>query len=257
MVSLKGKNRKPIVEMKNISKKFGHVVAIDNVDFSIYENEILGLVGDNGAGKSTLIKILAGSIIPDKGDIYFNGKLVKIHNPHDSNLLGTGTVHQDLALVDCFDVSRNIFLGREPLIGKIFVNKKKMDLESDEILKKIGINISSINLVVGYLSGGQRQSLAIGRVISANSKILLLDEPAAALGVRESEHVFKIINKLREEGCSIVIISHNLEHVFSLADRIFVLRQGRKVGERMVHKTTKDDKVAKDEIVGMITGTIK
>ncbi|MCL4417850.1 MAG: ATP-binding cassette domain-containing protein [Actinobacteria bacterium] len=224
---MKNKINKTLIEMRNIYKNFGHIVALENVDFYIYENEVLGLVGDNGAGKSTLVKILAGSCIPDKGDIYFDDKLVKIHNPHDSNLLGIGTVYQDLALVDCLDVSRNLFLGREPLLCKVFVNKRKMDTESKEIINRIGINIESVNLVAGYLSGGQRQSLAIGRTVSADKKILLLDEPTAALGIRESENVFKIIHRLKEEGHSIVIISHNLEHVFSLVDRIFVLRQGK------------------------------
>ena len=176
---------------------------------------------------------------------------VEIHNPHDSNLLGTGTVYQDLALVDCLNVSRNLFLGREPLLSKIFVNKRKMDLESKKILNRIGINIESVNLIAGYLSGGQRQSLAIGRVVSADSKVLLLDEPTAALGITESKQVFKIINRLKEEGRSIVIISHNLEHIFSIVNRIFVLRQGKKAGERLISETTKD------EIVGMITGVKK
>ena len=248
---MNNKIKKIAVEMRNIYKSFGHIVALDNVDFCIYENEILGLVGDNGAGKSTLIKILSGSYMPDKGDIYFYDKLVKINNPHESNMLGIGTVYQDLALVDCLDVSRNLFLGREPLISKVIVNKKKMDLESKEIIKRIHINIKSVNLIAGFLSGGQRQALAIGRTVSADRKILLLDEPTAALGISETEQVFKIIKQLKEEGRSIVIISHNLENVFSMVDRVFVLRQGKRVGDRLVNETTKD------EIVGMITGAIK
>lgn len=188
-----------IIEMKGISKRFGHVEALVDVDFNIYRGEIIALVGDNGAGKSTLIKILSGVVRADSGNIYKNGKEVKIHNPHDAIALGIGTVYQDLALVDCLDVATNIFIGRYPLKAGIIVDRNKMEKESREILKKIKIRLSSPKLIVGFLSGGQRQSLAIGRVISKACDVFVLDEPTAALGVREGGEVLKLIVELKSQ----------------------------------------------------------
>ncbi|MCL4376880.1 MAG: ATP-binding cassette domain-containing protein [Actinobacteria bacterium] len=241
-------NSNPIVEMKNIKKYFGHIKALDDVDFEINPQEILALVGDNGAGKSTLIKILSGFILPDEGSIYMNGKKVKIENPNDSIKLGIGTVYQDLAIVDCLNVASNIFIGREPLRARVFVNRNKMFKESEEILYNLKIKIDSVRQIAGYLSGGQRQSLAVGRVISMDCDIFVLDEPTAALGVRESGEVLKLIKDLKDQGKSIVIISHNLAHVFSISDRFVVLRQGKIIGKRLAKETTTD------EIVSMITG---
>ena len=241
-------NKKPIIEMKGISKRFGHVTALDKVDFNIYNNEIVGLVGDNGAGKSTLIKVLSGVVKADEGVIYKNGEEVRIGNPHDAIKLGLGTVYQDLALVDCLDVATNIFIGRFPLRAGIFINRTKMEKESKEVLKRIKIRLSSPKLIVGFLSGGQRQSLAIGRVISKACEVFVLDEPTAALGVREGGEVLRLILELKEAGSSIVVISHNLEHVFSIVDRLVVLRQGRIVKSVLKSETTTE------EIVKMITG---
>lgn len=241
-------NKKPIIKMEGISKRYGHVVALDNVDFDIYENEIVGLVGDNGAGKSTLIKVLSGVVKAEEGTIYKSGQKVRIGNPHDAIALGIGTVYQDLALVDCLDVATNIFIGRFPLRAGIFINRKKMEQESKKVLEKIKIRLSSPKLIVGFLSGGQRQSLAIGRVLSKSSEVFVLDEPTAALGVREGGEVLRLILELKEAGSSIVVISHNLEHVFSIVDRLVVLRQGKVVKSVLKSETNAE------EIVKMITG---
>lgn len=243
-------NKHPIVYMKDISKYFGYVTALKKVNFEVYPNEILALVGDNGAGKSTLVKILSGVLIPEEGEIFFDNKKVKIHNTRDSQYLGIITVHQDLNLVDCRSVAENLFLGIEPTkLG--FVDKQKMKFESKKIMDNIKIKISSPDLIVGYLSGGQRQSLAIGRVMLRNSKLVLLDEPTAALGVRETGQVINFIKDLKKMGKAILIISHNIEQIFTFVDRIFVLRQGEKVGSRKINETSKE------EIIGMITGIIK
>jgi ABC-type sugar transport system ATPase subunit len=244
-------SNKPLIYMKGIDKWFGHVHALDNVDLSIYENEIVALVGDNGAGKSTLIKILSGLIKADQGETYFKDKLVNIQNSRDARNLGIGTVYQDLALVDCLDVSANLFLGKELVRGGIFTNREKMEGEAKKILERLQVKIKSPKITAGYLSGGQRQAIAIGRVILEDSKVFVLDEPTAALGVRETGEVLNLIKDLKASGRTIIIISHQLEEVFSLVDRILVLRQGKKVGERLVSKTTKE------EIIGMITGIIR
>lgn len=238
---------KPIIEMRGISKYFGYVIALDDINFEIYPREISALVGDNGAGKSTLIKILSGILKPSKGDVFINGKLARIENPTDAIKLGIGTVYQDLALVDCLDCATNIYIGREPLKGGIFVDRTKMGNDTMKILERLKVRIKSPRLVVGYLSGGQRQSLAIGRVISRECEVFILDEPTAALGVRESGEVLELIKELKNSGKSIVIISHNLSHVFSIADRFTVLRQGKVVGKRLAKETTTE------EIVSMIT----
>lgn len=242
---------KCLIHMKGIDKWFGHVHAIDNVDFSIYENEIVALVGDNGAGKSTLIKILSGVFPADKGEIYIDDKQTTIRNSREARSLGIGTVYQDLALVDCVDVSANLFLGKELVRGGIFINRDKMEIEAKKILDRLKVKLKSPKITAGFLSGGQRQAIAIGRVILEDSKIFVLDEPTAALGVRERGEVLNLIRSLKASGHTIVIISHQLEEVFSLVDRIFVLKQGKKVGDRMVSETTKE------EIIGMITGIVK
>lgn len=241
-------NSRPVVEMKNIKKYFGHVKALDGVDFEIFPQEVLALVGDNGAGKSTLIKTLSGVYMPDEGSIYRNGRIVKIGNPMDSIRLGIGTVYQDLAVVDSLNAAANIFLGREPRKALFFINRAKMFKDSEEIVKKLKVKIPSLNQLVGLMSGGQRQSLAIARVMSINCDVFILDEPTAALGVVESAQVLNVINDLKNHGKSVVVISHNLAHVFSVADRITVLRQGKIVG-----KVLKKDTSA-DEVVSMITG---
>lgn len=242
--------RKSILEMKGISKNFGSVRALDNVDFEVYENEILALVGDNGAGKSTLAKTISGVHQPDKGEIYFEGERVRISNPRASRALGIEMVYQHLALFDKLDVASNLFMGREifmpGFLGTIlkFLDKKLMYKRSDEILQEIKIDLDSSKKQVGVLSGGQRQAIAVGRAIFWGTKVVVLDEPTSALGVRESHEVLELIKELKEKGLTTVIISHNMQHVFKTADRVIVLRGGRRVGE-IDTKTSSGDDVVK------------
>jgi ABC-type sugar transport system ATPase subunit len=234
--------------MKGISKSFGAVKALDDVDFELYPNEILGLVGDNGAGKSTLIKIISGVILADEGELFIDGEKANIKSPHDARNLGIETVYQDLALLNTLDVSKNIFVGREPKIAKLFFDSKSMRRRTKQILESLGISIPSLDSEVRFLSGGQRQAIAVGRAAYWGCKIVILDEPTAALGVNESRKVLDLAKILKERDVSVIIISHNLEHVFQVADRIIVLRKGKRVAEREIGTTNGD------EIVKLITG---
>ncbi|MHB8278963.1 MAG: ATP-binding cassette domain-containing protein [Candidatus Humimicrobiaceae bacterium] len=247
-------NKKIILEGKNIKKHFGGVQALCGIDFELYEGEILGIVGDNGAGKSTLIKIISGVYKKDEGEIYYYGEKVEINSPIDAKELGIETVYQDLALVDELDVPSNIFLGREITrlgkFGKIlgFMNYKKMYDQSSDLISKLKANVPSLFSRIRYLSGGQRQAIALSKAVFWGRKIIILDEPTAALGVKESRNAMDLIKTLKEHNMSIIIISHNLQHVFNLVDRIFVLRMGERVGVVNAHETSAD------EIVSMITG---
>jgi fructose transport system ATP-binding protein len=242
-----------VLEAKNITKRFGGVLALDNVTLELHEKEVLALVGDNGAGKSTLIKILSGTYIADSGQILLDGQPQHFRSPADAKRAGIETVYQDLALVETLNVSSNVFLGREDVRrflwgGFNVLRHRRMEEESERILGELGICLPDIKAQVNFLSGGQRQSIAVGRAASFGRKIVLLDEPTAALGVHEAKTVLSIIKKLREHDISAIIITHNLEHAFTVADRFFVLRLGREVGTRTKFDTHIDD------IVKMITG---
>jgi ABC-type sugar transport system ATPase subunit len=242
-----------IVETRNICKRFGKVEALDNVTLQLKDNEILALLGDNGAGKSTLIKILAGALTKDSGDIFVEGEKIEIEDPMHAKKLGIEVVYQDLALINCLNVYQNLFLARE--IKKKFgfikvLNKKAMEKQSGEKLAELGVNVKNLRAWVSKLSGGQRQSIAVAKAASFGKKIVILDEPTAALGVKESKHVLEIVKKLKVQGASIIIITHNMEHAFAVADRFFVLRLGRKVGIKEKSETNID------EIVKMITGGV-
>jgi ABC-type sugar transport system ATPase subunit len=237
----------PILELKGVSKTFGHVQALREVDFQLLPGEVMALVGDNGAGKSTLIKVISGAHQPTAGEIYVDGKLMHIPNPRAATDLGIATVYQDLALVDQRSVAANLFLGREPRRG-IVVDRKRMYAEAEQVIGKLHIRIPSVHALVGSLSGGQRQAVAIGRTMAQNSRIVILDEPTAALGVEQQQFVLDLVRQLKEHGYSIIIISHNLLHVFSVADRITVLRGGRHVGVRSKVETSSD------EIIKLIVG---
>jgi ABC-type sugar transport system ATPase subunit len=236
------------VQGRNLSKSFGHVRALEDVDVDILEGEVLAIVGDNGAGKSTLTKILSGVLVPDRGEIRVAGQLVRLSSPHDARDLGIATVFQNLALVESRDVAANVFLGREPTRWGVFVDRRKMLADARQVVSGLRVNIPSVTAEVGLLSGGQRQSIAIGRATSQQGRIIIMDEPTAALGVRESRKVLDLIEQLRSNRTGVVVISHNLRHVFSVADRILVLRRGRLVGVRRHAETTPD------EIVKMIVG---
>lgn len=235
----------PIVQMKKIYKHFGGVEALKNIELTLYEGEILGLVGDNGAGKSTLIKILSGAIPPDRGEIFFRGEKVNIRNPKDSKELGIETIYQDLALIDNLDVPANMFIGQEikrEKLGRIFniMNLKAMEKTTRRFLDQLKINVESLRERVHNLSGGQKQSIAITRAIFFNAKVLIMDEPTAALAVEETAKVFNLIRRLRDKGISIVYISHNINEVFDISDRIMVLKTGKLVGVQKKEETTKD-----------------
>lgn len=250
VLSKKNSGTYPILEMRGICKYFGGVHALENVDFELYPKEILALVGDNGAGKSTLIKIISGVYIADRGEIYLEGKRIEIQSPSDARALGIETVYQELALVETRDVAANFFLGREPTKGRlgIFIDKKKVEEVTVRTLKKLSITLPSLRTAVRYLSGGQRQALAVGRAVAWGRKIIIMDEPTAALGVEESRKVLGLVRQLKEHGASVIVISHNLRHVFSVAERIIVLRGGRRIGSKLKSETSGD------EIVKLITG---
>ena len=237
----------PILELKGISKSFGHIQALREVDFQLHPGEVMALVGDNGAGKSTLIKVISGAHQPTAGAIYIDGKQKHIPNPRAASDLGIATVYQDLALVDQRSVAANLFLGREPARGML-VDRKRMIAEAEQVIAKLHIRIPSVHALVGNLSGGQRQAVAIGRTMAQNSRIIILDEPTAALGVEQQQFVLDLVKQLKANGHSIIIISHNLLHVFAVADRITILRGGHQVGVRTKAETNSD------EIIKLIVG---
>ena len=240
--------RKPFLEARGISKFFGHVTALDNVTVSLYPGEVLALVGDNGAGKSTLVSILSGVAQPDAGSVWVDGNRERIDNPHRARALGIAAVFQDLALVDQRDVADNLFLGRVPTRFGIIVDRKRMIRESTAAIARLGVNLPSVRVPVAELSGGQRQGVAVARALLESARATLMDEPTAALGVREAAQVNRLISRLHEEGQAVLLVSHNLANVFALAHRAVVLRHGRIVGDQVVAESTPDD------IVGLITG---
>lgn len=243
----------PRLELRNISKSFGAVQALSNVDFEVNAGEVMGLVGDNGAGKSTLIKIMAGAYIPDTGDIFVEGQKVNLTSPQEANHQGIETVYQDLALSDNLDVVANMYLGREDkqwIIPGIFglLNEAEMERRTLEVLKVLNVRIPSVRVPVVGLSGGQRQCIAVAKTILRNPKVVLLDEPTAALGVVQTRQVLNLIVRLREQGLAVVVISHNLRDVFEVVDRVTVMRLGRRAGVYTIHNTTPE------KIIGAITG---
>jgi len=244
--------RVPLLELEGISKRFGAVQALTDVRFDVFAGEVVALVGDNGAGKSTLIKVISGIFPADSGEARFEGRPVTIHGPHDATELGIATVYQDLALCDNLDVVANLFLGREaggsgPL-GRM--DETSMELRSIEVLRRLSVKIPSVRTPIAALSGGQRQSVAVARSVLWENKVVLLDEPTAALGVAQTHEVLELVKRLREEGHGVVIISHNLADVFEVADRITVLRLGRYVG------TYDARTVGREQLVALMTGAV-
>jgi ABC-type sugar transport system ATPase subunit len=243
----------PLLQIVDITKRFGGLVAVDNVSLDVNVGEVVGLVGDNGAGKSTLIKMVSGVYQPDGGEIYFDGQKVTFISPREARDLGIETIYQDLALAENLDVGSNIFLGREirrPYLGGVIhtLDRTKMREESADILSRLEILIPSLTQQIRNLSGGQRQAVAIARTIYWNAKLVIMDEPTAALGVPEQRKVLTLVRTLCDQGVPVIIISHNMQDVFAVADRIVVLRRGKKVGERTAAKTTPD------EIVSLMVG---
>ena len=225
--------RPPIVEMRGIKKSFGAVQALRGVDLMLQHNEVLGLVGDNAAGKSTLMKVLSGAYIPDEGDIFLEGRRVRFSSPLDARRQGIEMVYQDYALADNLDIAANVFLGREAVsfnLGPISVlNYHLMEQETKRLLDRLKIRVDSVHQKVERLSGGQRQAVAIARATAFNAKVIIMDEPTAALSVAAISKVLDLIRELKAQGASIIIISHRLEDIYHVGDRMVVLRHGRKV----------------------------
>jgi len=244
-----------LVRMEHISKFFGRVQALNDVTFTVRENEIVGLLGDNGAGKSTLIKILSGALLPSSGEIYMRGNKVDIRSTTDAIAQGIETIYQDSALVTQLSIARNLFLGREPLKGPGFLNRMDQDAMNEaasRLLKQVGIKKDiPPTTPVSALSGGERQAVAIARAMYFESNLIILDEPTNNLGVEETQGVLRFVRNARDSGHSCVFIAHNIYHVFQVVDRIVVLRRGKKVADDIDPKQTTIEEVEK-----IITGII-
>jgi D-xylose transport system ATP-binding protein len=238
----------PLLELRGVSKHFGAVIALHEVDFTVHPGCVTALVGDNGAGKSTLIKCVAGIYRIDGGEVFFEGQPVNIHGPREAADLGIEIVYQDLALADNLDVVQNMFLGREELETLRTLDETTMEARANDTLKSLSVTtISSVRQTVAGLSGGQRQSVAVAKAVMWNSKLVILDEPTAALGVAQTRQVLDLVKRLAEQGLGVVIISHNLHDIFEVADNITVLRLGQNVAE------FKRAEVTEEQVVHAIT----
>jgi simple sugar transport system ATP-binding protein len=242
-----------LVEMRSIQKSFGPVRALRGVDLTLGCNEVLGLVGDNAAGKSTLMKILTGAYHPDAGEIYFEGRKVEFKSPGDSRAAGIEMVYQDFALAGNLNVSANIYMGREPVRGYLgglvnLLDERGMRDGARDLLSRLKINIRSVRLLVENLSGGQRQSVAIGRSTAFDAKVVIMDEPTASLAVKEVGKVLDLVKNLKGHDVSVILISHRLEDVMYVSDRIMVLRHGERVGDVLTAQTNMD------EVISLIVG---
>ncbi len=242
----------PRLELRGVAKSFGAVRALDGVDLEVYAGEVIGLVGDNGAGKSTLVKVMSGNVNPYEGEVRFEGALVELRSPRAAGDLGIATVYQDLALCDNLDVVANLFLGRAVTRRRGLsrtLDEESMERRTLDVLDTLGVRtVRDVRATVASLSGGQRQSIAVARAVMWNSKIVLLDEPTAALGVEQTRQVLELVKRLRGQGLSVVLISHNLADVFEVADRVIVLRLGRVAANFRTAGTTAE------EVIAAITG---
>jgi fructose transport system ATP-binding protein len=247
---------KPILQARGLVKRYGHVTAIDGADFDLYQGEILAVIGDNGAGKSSMIKALAGAVIPDEGKIMLDGEEVHFKSPLEARRAGIETVYQDLAVSPALDIATNLFLGREQRrkgpLGSVLRMLDKGDMKSQaaQHMRDLQIGIRSMSQAVETLSGGQRQGVAVARSAAWARKLVIMDEPTAALGVRESNQVLELIRRVRDNGLPVILISHNMPHVFEIADRIHIHR----LGKRVAVVDPKDHSM--HEVVGIMTGAV-
>ena len=245
----------PILEAKGLSRSFGHVRALNGVDFDIYPGEVVAVIGDNGAGKSTLVKALTGNLALDEGELYFQGQRVTITSPQQAAAMGMEVVYQDLALAPHLNPVQNMFLGREVprkgLLGHLgFMDEKAMRERAKQGFAELGGTVRSMSAPIGSMSGGQRQQVAIARAISWADKVVILDEPTAALGVVQTQNVLDSIKRVKAKGIAVILISHSMPHVLEVADRVQVLRLGRRVATFDASKTTVE------ELVGAMTGAL-
>jgi fructose transport system ATP-binding protein len=240
----------PVLEARGLVKRYGHVTAMDGCDFELLPGEILAVIGDNGAGKSTLIKALSGALVPDAGEILLDGKPVRFHGPLDARRHGIETVYQDLAVAPALDIADNLFLGREVrrpgIVGSLLrtLDKRRMLDEARQHMQDLKIGIRSMRQAVETLSGGQRQGVAVARSAAFARHVVIMDEPTAALGVKESHMVLDLIRKIRDRGLPVILISHNMPHVFEVADRVHIQRLGRRVAVVTPHDFSMSDAVA-------------
>ncbi len=242
-----------VLEAKGLSRMFGQVRALDNADFDIYPGEVVALIGDNGAGKSTLVKALSGNLAMDSGEILFDGKPVELSSPTQASAMGIETVYQDLALAPHLDPAQNMYLGREIMQDGIrgflgFMKNKLMRENSRKAFDDLGATVRSLTSPVGSMSGGQRQAIAIARAVAWANRVVFLDEPTAALGVRQTANVLETIRKVRDQGVAVVFISHSMPHVMEVADRVQVIRLGTRVA------TLDKAQTSMEELVGLMTG---
>jgi simple sugar transport system ATP-binding protein len=245
----------PILEARDIVKTYGHVQALQGANFAVYPGEVVALIGDNGAGKSTLTKVISGVIKPDSGELYFDGHPVDISSPGSAQKLGIETVYQDLALAPDLDGAANVFMGREltrpGLLGKLGVlDKRAMRDQAESSFRDLGVAVKDADAAVAYLSGGQRQGVAVARAASWASKVIIMDEPTAALGVVQTANVLNVIRRVRDRGLAVVLISHNMPDVMEVADRIEVLRLGKRVAR------FKKEEATLESLVGAMTGAV-
>src|SRR6202165_4573540 len=242
----------PILQVKNLFKRFGGLIAVDHVSLDIHPGEVVGLLGDNGAGKSTLIKMISGAYKPDGGQIFLNGEVVSFATPLEARRRGIETIYQDLALCENLDASANIFLGREKMRHQLGIfrvlNRPYMLHESRQVLDQLDIRIPELRKPIRQLSGGQRQAVSIARAVYWNARLMIMDEPTAALGVPEQLKVLELIRTLRTQGVPVLLISHNMQDVFAVADRVIVMRRGSKAGELKIRETNEN------EVVGLMVG---
>ncbi len=245
----------PVLEARGLTRQFGHVTALDNLDFDVRAGEVVALIGDNGAGKSTLVKALSGNLAVDQGEVFFDGAPIEIHTPTAASALGIETVHQDLALAPHLDPVQNMFLGRETmrsgLLGRLgFMDTPAMRGEAQAAFDVLGATVRSLTTPVGAMSGGQRQAIAIARAVHWANRVVFLDEPTAALGVRQTANVLDTIRRVRDHGVAVVFISHSMPHVMDVSDRVQVLRMGKRVATYQTSETNME------QLVGAMTGAM-
>ena len=246
----------PVLSARGLVKRYGHVTALDGTDFDLLPGEVLAVIGDNGAGKSSLIKALTGALVPDEGEIRLDGEVVRFRTPLDARRKGIETVYQDLAVAPALDIATNLFLGREVrrpgVLGTVFrmLDKPAMRVRAAEQMSELKIGLSSLTQPVESLSGGQRQGVAVARAAAWARHVVIMDEPTAALGVKESAQVLELIGRVRERGLPVVLISHNMPHVFEIADRIHIQRLGRRIG------VVKPGEHSMSDVVAVMTGAL-